>query len=103
MFNMFKAIFHLFRSVILFVEVAFISYVVGSSIQSTSLMVISFVVFCALLFWSAILSISIAWVVLGFSMFHFHMDQNILTSAVAAVIMGLLRLVVWKLMTYIKK
>ncbi|PRZ13972.1 hypothetical protein CLV36_107167 [Laceyella sediminis] len=103
MFNMFKAIFHLFRSVILFVEVAFISYVVGSSIQSTSFMVISFAVLCGLLFWSATLSISIAWVVLGFSMFHFYMGQNILTSAVAAVIMGLLRLVVWRLMAYIKK
>lgn len=95
MINMFKAIFHLLRSIILFIEIAFISYVVGSSIQSTSLMVIAFVVLCGLVFLSAALTISFAWAVLGLTLFHFSMDQNLLTSMMIAVIFGIIRFGVW--------
>jgi hypothetical protein len=95
MFKMFKAIFNLLRSIILFIEIAFISYVVGSAIQSTSFMVISFAVLCGLIFLSASITISVAWAVLGFAVFHFDMGQNMLTSVMAAIIIGLLRLAIW--------
>jgi hypothetical protein len=98
-----SAIYRLVLAVFHFVEIFFLSFVIGSVFQSISTSIVTFVTLSVAYYIVPVLSMTVAWGVAGFCLQYLFLHWNMASALVAGLVLALVRFGLEKLFQLTKK